>query len=116
MDHPRPPTSDNPMFICADGDVCRFGNLNVQKNHKCTCGCGRYLHGDFCGVQYKSKRYFNKISLMTQMFQKCAANIGKTEVTYKRPIDPEEKESDSKEEEDMNDQPRHSLLLNIIIT
>ena len=40
---------------------------------------------------------------MTHMCQKCAANIGKTELTDKPPIDTEDEESDSNEEEEMND-------------
>ena len=50
---------------------------------------------------------------MTHMCQKFAANLGKTELTYKPPIDTEDKVSDSKEEEETNDRPKHSFLLNI---
>ena len=53
---------------------------------------------------------------MTHMSKKCAANLGKTELTYKPSIDTEYGEPDSKEEDEMNDQPRHSLRLNIRIT
>ena len=46
-----PPTVDNPVLRCADGDMCIFGTLTMQANCKCTRGCGGYLHGTFCGVQ-----------------------------------------------------------------
>ena len=82
--------------------MCRFGTLAVQKNHKCTRGCGVYLHGDFCVVQEKKKRYLKKISLMTHMCQKSAANIRKAELTYKPPINTEDEDSNSKEEEYIN--------------
>ena len=85
----------------------------MQTNHKSTCGCGVYLHGDFCGVQEKNKRYLKNVDLMNHMWQKYAANIGKTKLTYKPPIDTEDEELDSKEEEEMNDQPRHIFCLNI---
>ena len=50
---------------------------------------------------------------MNHMCHKCAENLEKTELTYKPPIDTEDKESDLKEEENMNNRPRHSLRLNI---
>ena len=105
MDQSLSPTSDNPVFRCAYGDMFRFGTLTVQKKHNCT-------HGEFCGVQEKNKRYLKNVDLMTHMWQKYAANIGKTELTYKPPIDTEDEELDSKEEEEMNDQPRHSFFIN----
>ena len=108
-----PPTSDNPLFRCADGDMQIFGTLILKSNHKCTHGCGGYISCDSCGVQEKNKSYLNKIALMTHMCYKCAANIGKTELMYKPPIDVEYEESNFKEEEDMDDRTSHSLHLNI---
>ena len=75
--------------------------------------CGGYLHDDFCGVQDKNKRYLKNIAIMTDMCQKCAANIGETELTYKIPIYTEDGYSDSKEEEEMSNFTRQSLLLSI---
>ena len=50
---------------------------------------------------------------MTYMCQKCAASIGKTELTYKPLIDTEYGESNSKEGEETENWPRNSLRLNI---
>ena len=50
---------------------------------------------------------------MNHMCQKCAANIGKTELTYMPTIVTEDEESDLKEEEEMKYRPRHILCLNI---
>ena len=50
------------------------------------------------------------------MCQKCVENIGNTELTYKPPINTEDEESDSNEEEEMNNWHRHSFRLNIIST
>ena len=47
------------------------------------------------------------------MCHKCAANIGKTELTYMPTIVTEDEESDLKEEEEMKYRPRHILCLNI---
>ena len=110
----HPPTSDNPVFRCADGDMCRFGTLTVQAKHKCTCGCGGYLHGAFCGVQEKKKIYFKKSALMTHMCQKCAKTLGKIKLTYNTPINTEDEECDSKEEWEMKNRPGNNLCLSII--
>ena len=40
-------------------------------------------------------------SLMSYMCQRYAENLGKTELTYKTPIDTEDEDSDSKKEEEM---------------
>ena len=82
-----PPTGDDLVLRCADGDMCRFGTLTVQLKHKCTRECSGYLYGVFCGVQEKKKIHLKKSALMTHMCQKCAANLGKTELMYKPPID-----------------------------
>ena len=79
----------------------------------CTHGCGGYLHGDICAVRKNKNRCLKKIALMNHMCQKYAANIAQTELTYKRPINTEDGESYLKEEEEMNNQPKHSLHLNI---
>ena len=71
-DSPPTPTGDNPVFIFANGDMCIFRTLTVQKNHKFTCGCGGYIHGSFCGVQENNKSDLNKSDLMTYMYQKFA--------------------------------------------
>ena len=86
----------------------------MQARRKCTHGCGGYLHEDFCGVQEKKKRYLNNSDIMIPMCQKCAATLGKTELTHKPPTDTEYEEPDSEEEEDTNDRPMHSSHLNII--
>ena len=101
------------MFRCADGDLRIFASLTVQTKHKCTRGCGGYLHDEFCGVQEKNESYLKNIALMTYMCHKCAANIGKTELTYKPPIDTEYEYYNYKEEDYINNHPRHSLSLNI---
>ena len=70
--HPPLTTSDNPVFSCAYVDMCIFGTLTAKKKHKCTRGCGGYLHGDFCAVQDDNNRCLNNIALMNHMCQKCA--------------------------------------------
>ena len=107
-----PTTSDNPVFRCAEGDMCKFGTLTVQTNHNCTCGCGGYRHVEFFGFQEKKKRYLKTIALITHMCQKISTNLGNTELTYKPPIDIEDGDLYSKEEEKMNYRPRRSLRLN----
>eukprot|EP00957_Ditylum_brightwellii_P197448 15043844-Ditylum_brightwellii.AAC.1 len=81
-------------YKCADGDLCQFGTLRVEPKYMCTCGCGGYLHGAFCGVQEWKKKYINKTAYNTHMCQKCTSILGKTELVYKPPIDMDEKESE----------------------
>ena len=82
-----PPTSDNTLLRCLYVDMCIFGTLNLHSKHKCNRGCGGYLHGDFFGDQDKNKIYLKNIVLMIHMCNKCASNMGKTELTYKALID-----------------------------
>eukprot|EP00957_Ditylum_brightwellii_P120413 9187279-Ditylum_brightwellii.AAC.1 len=97
---------------CADGDLCRFCISTVQKKHGCTRGCGGYLHGAFCGVQERKKKYLNKIAYKTHMCQPRAAKLGLTEFVYKELITIEDEESDSDNKGETNkDGKRHSNRL-----
>ena len=62
----------------------------------------------FLVFKKKKNIYLNKSAIMTYMCQKRAATLGKTELTYNPLINTEDEEYDSKEEEEMNNLPRHS--------
>eukprot|EP00957_Ditylum_brightwellii_P032519 2464033-Ditylum_brightwellii.AAC.1 len=92
---------------CADGDLCQFGKLTVEKKYACTQGCGGYLHAAFCRVQEWKKRFLNKTSHKTHMCQQYAAKLGNTKLVYKLPIEMDKEESYLEDEHEKKDGKRH---------